>query len=100
MLVTRKNRFYSGKSPEDIAMKLPKLANAHDGTDPVISGSSPLSLSLSIASADDARSLLLFDNDEGVVDGSFLHVGQPAVKHSLYECDPDNQRSIQPTWNE
>ena len=80
-------------------MKLPRLANAHDGTDPVISESSSLSSSLSIAIADDARSLLLFDNDDGV-DGSFLHVGQPAVKHSLYECDPDNQRSIQPTWNE
>ena len=57
---------------------LPKLTNAHDGTDPVIS--------LWSSSAATATTVPLLDDDNGttrvvavIVDGNFLQVGQPAV---------------------
>ena len=70
---------HSGKSLDDMAIiALPKLANAHDGTDPVI-----LLWSSSAAAATTVPLLDDVNDTKRVVavnvDGNFLQVGQPAV---------------------
>ena len=74
-------------------MMLPKLVKAHEGSE------SDKSCSASIISVTDFSSDEEED-DGSSTDGRFLQVGHPAVKHSLWECDPDNQRSMQPTCKE
>ena len=62
--------------PEDIAMALPRLAKAHDGSDPDLAFSS-VSIFSNVESCSDD------DDDDACILGRFLQIGHPAVKHSL-----------------
>ena len=64
----------------------PKFANAQDGTESSEIASNIDSLSLA------STSLL------SMIFGVFLQVGQPLVKHSLWDNEPDNHLSIHPIW--
>ena len=64
--------------PEDIAMALPRLAKAHDGSDPDLAFSSVSILSNVESCSDDDD-----DDDDACILGRFLQIGHPAVKHSL-----------------
>ena len=59
-------------------MTLPKLVKAHDGTDPDMSRSA-VSVTSNVDTSNDD------DGNGDRMEGRFLQVGQPAVKHSLWE---------------